>query len=507
MMAERNIDASGADPADRGTADPGTAMGSALTIVAVMLAFAVVGPLLLNAYWTKTFTSVACLTLASASAALLFGQLGMVSLCQFAIAGVGGWITLRLLHGSGMPFEAALLCGGVAASAFGLLTGLPALRMRGLYLALVSLMVAAAFQVVINVTGFPDGGPGWLGKVVNSQRALVDRPWVAQQDAAYLRYVLVIVAAGLVLIEWHRASMPGRAWALIRKGEAAATAVGVNVMAYKAWAFALAGFLAGISGGLLAGSNGQLDNTGFPVAQSILLFALTVVGGAYHWTGAVFAALLMRAMPALLTDSGVDGNLANVFFGFALIVSLVQGRTGIAGLLVDLYKPMRTGVIVEGVVAWSAIALGLAATAELTGLAGFWGVFFMALAALLLQRAAPAIGWGLLGFFRVQAPALRAEAALSRRFGALADTPAVGAGRTIFRRLLNGVAAGLFIAWVAWGVFDAPFALACVIVAVALALKAALDTWVRPFTVPLSRRIDLRFSRAGLPREPGAQHG
>jgi branched-chain amino acid transport system permease protein len=457
-MAARHIDTP--------RADRNTAWRGAWPIVVVMLGFAIVGPLLLNAYWTKTFTSVACLTLASASAALLFGQLGMVSLCQFAIAGVGGWITLRLLHGSGLPFELALLCGGVAASAFGLVTGLPAMRMRGLYLALVSLMVAAAFQVVINVTGFPDGGPGWLGKVVNGQRALIDRPWLATQDSAYLRYVVVIVAAGLVVIEWHRASLPGRAWALIRKGEAAAAAVGVNVVAYKAWAFALAGFLAGVSGGLLAGSNGQLDNSGFPVAQSILLFALTVVGGAYHWTGALFAALLMRAMPALLTDSGVDGNLANVFFGFALIVSLVQGRTGIAGQLAGLYRPMRISRIGQGVLTWGVAASALALLAATMAWIGFWGAFFIALAALLVHFAAPALV----------------------RSTFLLDRPHA-------MRLLIGFVSAVFVASVAWGVFDVPFAAACVTAWLAIALRAALDRWTHPVVEPLCRRIDLRFPK------------
>ena len=66
-----------------------------------------------------------------------------------------------------------------------------------------------------------------------------------------------------------------------------------------------------------------------------------MVGGAYHWVGAVFAGLLMRALPALLNDHGVDGNLANAFYGFALLVSLIQGRKGLAGQLADFYKFVR----------------------------------------------------------------------------------------------------------------------------------------------------------------------
>jgi branched-chain amino acid transport system permease protein len=74
-----------------------------------------------------------------------------------------------------MPFELALVLGAIIAGLFGLILGLPALRMRGLYLALLTLMIAAAVQVVINVVGFPDGGPGWTGKIVNGQRLMIAR--------------------------------------------------------------------------------------------------------------------------------------------------------------------------------------------------------------------------------------------------------------------------------------------------------------------------------------------
>jgi branched-chain amino acid transport system permease protein len=224
---------------------------------------ALVGPTLLSAYWLNTFTTVVCLALVSSSAALLYGQLGMVSLAQFALAGVGGWVALRTVHATGMPLEFALVVGSMAAGFFGLLVGLPALRMRGLYLALLTLMVAAAFQTLVNVIGFPDGGVGFTGKVVNGQRAFIPRPWIAGSDSAYFRYTLAWLAAAVAVIEWQRSRSTGRAWALIRKSEVAAISAGVNVVAYKAWAFALAGGLAGLGGGLIAGLNGQLDNTGF----------------------------------------------------------------------------------------------------------------------------------------------------------------------------------------------------------------------------------------------------
>lgn len=474
---------------------PGGPLKRSIPILVVLLSFALIGPWLLNAYWVKTFTSVACLALASASVALLFGQLGMVSLCQFALAGIGGWVTLRLVHGLALPYELALICGGVIAGLFGLLTGLPALRMRGLYLALVSLMLAAAFQVVVSVTGFPDGGTGWLGKVVSGERALIDKPWLAPTDEAFFRYTLVIVAAGMVLIEWHRASMPGRAWALIRKGEAAATAAGIRVVTYKAWAFTLAGFLAGIAGGLLAGSNGQLDNTGFPASQSILLFALTVVGGAYNWMGAVFAGLLIRALPALLNDHSVDGNLANVFFGFALIVSLIQGRKGLAGQLADFYKFVRVSRIVEGTLTWGLSAIAVSLISHVLGMMSFEGAFFLALIAILFRIVIPGVCWLLLGFFNAQDAAERIEAQVSRTVVSLMQKLGVTPDHRFVKRVMNWLFIAAFVSWISWGVFGARFWVAWAVVWGAMALKILLDLWKYPMVLPLRKNIDSRFPK------------
>lgn len=458
---------------------------------------ALIGPALLSAYWINTFTTVAALILVAGTVALLYGQLGMVSLAQFALAGVGGWVCLRLIHGLNWPFELALLSGAVIAGLFGLLVGLPALRMRGLYLALLTLMVAAAFQVVVNVIGFPDGGPGFIGKVVAGQRKLIERPLIAQSDAAYFRYAVFWMAAGLAAIEWQRASMPGRAWALIRKSEAAAIAAGVSVLRYKAWAFGFSGALAGLAGGLIAGLNGQLDNTGFHASQSILAYALTVVGGAYHWMGAVFAGLLMRALPALLNDHGVDGNLANAFYGFALLVSLIQGRKGLAGQLADYYKFVRVSRIVEGTLLWVAIAALSGWVFSGLGWNSFAGAFFLALIALLFRNAIPGVCWLLLGFFgkpvqdRAEALEARASLAVVRWFEARGWPP----DHRLLKRVSNWWFIGLFVGWVAWGVFDVEFWPAVLAIWFAMALKVAAELWLYPHVLDTRARIDRRFPK------------
>ena len=295
-------------------------------LAAVVIAFA-------NAYWISTFSSVVALALACSGIAVLYGQLGLVSLCQYALLGVGGWVALRVSHGLHASFEICLLAGGLVAAMIGVLWGLPAFRLRGLYHAVVTLMLAGTFQVVISASGFPDGGPGFFGRADAAQRQLMARPRIAEGDRAYLAYAFAVLLLGLILVELHRRSVPGRAWALIRRSETGALAAGVNIAFYKAWAFALSGFLAGIGGGLLAGAVGQLDGRAFTAADSILLFALTVVGGAYDWFGPIIAGLLLRAVPSLLTDFAVNGYIALVIFGVALLHALVTAPVGIAGQL------------------------------------------------------------------------------------------------------------------------------------------------------------------------------
>jgi branched-chain amino acid transport system permease protein len=197
-------------------------------------------------------------------------------------------------------------------------------------------MIAGAFQIIINATSFPDGGPGLSGKVYAGVRQFMPHPPLAPSDAAYFRYVVAVVAIGFVLTMLIERTRVGRAWALIRRSEPVAVAMGVNIVAYKVIAFAIAGFLAGVSGALMAGSIGQLDGRAFPASESIMLFALTVIGGAFHWSGPIFAGLLLRAVPGLLTDWHIDGNLAIMVFGAGLLHALITAPQGISGQVVGL---------------------------------------------------------------------------------------------------------------------------------------------------------------------------
>lgn len=297
-----------------------------------VLAFVFI-PMIAGKLWLSVFTSTACFTMALAGVSLMYARLGMVSLSQVGLMGIGGWVMLRLNHAYGLPFEVNLLASGLITMVFGWVLALPALRLRGLYLALVTLMAAGGLEIVFATFKFPNGGAGFWG-VTSSNAAPFHRPMLAESAEGYFRYAVLLTTLAFLLIEAHRRLRPGRAWAMIRRSEAAAMAAGVNVTLYKTWAFGIAGLLAGASGAMLAGSLGLLDSGTFRASESIMLFALAVVGGARYWLGVVIAATLFRILPALLNNWGVDADISYVIFGAGLLHAVITAPDGIAGQVI-----------------------------------------------------------------------------------------------------------------------------------------------------------------------------
>ena len=146
---------------------------------------------------------------------------------------------------------------------------------------------------------------------------------IAVSDTAYYRYVVIVCALMFLLALVHVASKPGRAWASIRESEPAALAAGVHVTLYKLWAFALASFMAGVAGCLLAASSGGVNINQFPVQNSISLLAVVLMGGTFNLFGAVIAALFLRLLPALLDDWGVSPELLTILFGVGVLQVLL----------------------------------------------------------------------------------------------------------------------------------------------------------------------------------------
>ena len=225
---------------DRGSIVRGLAIG-------VFLAIAIFFLPTIGADWTTTFTSVAIYSVITLGLGLLYGRVGLISLGQVALLVIGVWTSTRLSFATDLPFPVLLLVTGAITCGVGVLIGLPAIRLSGLYLALITLMAAGAVNVVLVAINFPNGGGGFTGRTDTpdlSGLKPVARPGIAEGDTAYYRYVVVVAAVMFLVALLHVRGKPGRAWAAIRESEPAALAAGVNIVLYKLCAFALASFMA-----------------------------------------------------------------------------------------------------------------------------------------------------------------------------------------------------------------------------------------------------------------------
>jgi branched-chain amino acid transport system permease protein len=206
--------------------------------------------------------------------------------------------------------------------------------MRGLYLALITLMLAGAITVVLASLNFPNGGHGFSGY----NGALlhippIRRPGIATTDPAYFRYSVIAAVIMFLVVLVHVRTKPGRAWAAIRQSEPAALAAGINTTLYKLWAFALASFVTGVAGGVYAGAVRYLYSIDFQTQDSITLLAVVLMGGAYSIWGAIVAGLLLQLLPAILNDLGVSPDWLIILFGIGVLQVLTTAPTGIVDQL------------------------------------------------------------------------------------------------------------------------------------------------------------------------------
>jgi branched-chain amino acid transport system permease protein len=313
--------------------DRGTVVRAAVAIALLAVAIFAL-PHLAGADWITTFTSVAIYSVVALGFGILYGRVGLISLGQVALLTIGCWIGTRLAYATSLPFPLLLLLAGAITCAIGVLVGLPALRLSGLYLALITLMFAGATTIFLSVTDFPNGGGGFTGRSVTGALTTstppVRRPSLAVSDVAYYRYTVVVCAILFLVALVHTAAKPGRAWASIRESEPAALAAGVNITLYKLWAFALASFVTGVAGCLLAAQVGVPRAITFQTQDSLTLAATALIGGIFSIWGAVVAGMFNQLLPFLFQAQwGVNPNFLLIIFGAGLLQVLLTAPGGL----------------------------------------------------------------------------------------------------------------------------------------------------------------------------------
>jgi branched-chain amino acid transport system ATP-binding protein/branched-chain amino acid transport system permease protein len=294
--------------------------------IVILAAAVVAGPVvagLLPPYWTYLATSVLIAAVALQSIGLVSGRTGMIALCQMSFAGVGAW-TVGFLNVADAPggLPVWIVVGGLAAVPFGVAIGLPALRLRGINLAIVTLGFATAFDAVLATITFP-GQTNFLS---------VARPAWFDSDGGYFIFVLMFYVVIAIALEFIVRARIGAAWLAVRHSERAAAAHGISIPQAKLSAFAISAFIAGVSGGLLAGYLGTLVSDNFSMMQSLALFAVATMAGAQLAEGALVGGVLVTAFPEILRRLDLGQDIGNVLFAFGATHALSSGETMSEGL-------------------------------------------------------------------------------------------------------------------------------------------------------------------------------
>ena len=279
------------------------------------------------------FSRVCVFALVALSITVLTGWAGQLSLGQFGFVGVGAVVTTGLVR-RGMPFGVAIAYGVVACVFVALLVGLPALRVRGLFLAVTTIGFAVA------VDSWVVRRPVFVGN--NTSVATVSRPRLGpldfrSQTAYYYLCLAMLVAVGLGVSRLRRTGV-GRGWIAVRDNEAAASAFTLSPTRLKLSAFALSGGIAGLAGGLLAGLNVQIRPDSFGASESLQIVALAIIGGVGSVGGAILGAIWVEGLPTLFAGTPSARALTS---GPALLVLLLY----LPGGLWSVLQRARTAVL------------------------------------------------------------------------------------------------------------------------------------------------------------------
>ena len=285
------------------------------------------------ALYSSMITGVITLSLV-----VVTGYTGQISLAQLTFAGVSAYILSTFASSWGIPFPIAPIMAVLVAAAAGVLIGIPALRVRGLMLGVVTLTFAAGVEAIWFNNNSVDGGAS--GLAIPTPRLFgMDLSIGSGKDFPRPAFgilclvVLVLVALG---VSWLRTSRLGSAMLAVRADERSAAAAGINVVLVKLIAFAVAAFIAGLGGSLLAYQLGNVTFQDFDAYLGLVTFSVVVVAGITSVSGGILAGIISAGgILVVLISSGVGSggvdNWYGVVAGIGVILTVIFNPDGIVG--------------------------------------------------------------------------------------------------------------------------------------------------------------------------------
>jgi branched-chain amino acid transport system permease protein len=287
----------------------------------------------LSAYDNYEVGEIALYVVALAGLSLLTGVNGQISLGHGAFMAVGAYTVALLMTHTQLNFILELLAAVGAAAVMGLVIGIPATRLKGPYLAGMTLLFALALPPIADKWPNTFGGDqGLTTTVPTAPGTLSPEEWLAWIQIGGALIVLVLLANLL-------RSRYGRALRAVRDDEIAASLAGIHVARTKVMAFVISAGCAGLAGAFLGLSTGVVNTGAFPLTLSIQLLAAMVLGGTGSLMGMWWGAILLVYLPQWSTSlsgdfslgSGASAYMATIIFGAVLIVAMIAAPNGIQG--------------------------------------------------------------------------------------------------------------------------------------------------------------------------------
>ncbi|MGH8064053.1 MAG: branched-chain amino acid ABC transporter permease [Candidatus Entotheonellia bacterium] len=308
-------------------------------IVALVLLLSVLCtiPLLASTYWLDVLNRIGIAIIGALGLNILIGFTGQISIGHAAFLAVGAYTTAILEAKAGLPFFLAIPGAALVTAVFGLLFGLPSLRLKGLYLAIATL--AAHFITTYVIIHWEGMTGGVLGLLVPTP-TLFDLALDSDPRIFYVIFACVIPAA--FFAKNLLRTKVGRAFIAIRDRDVAAQVIGVSLFKYKLLAFLISSFYAGVAGGLMAHHSRILFPDAFTLLVAIDYLAMIIIGGMGSILGSIFGAIFMTLLPEVLKltatslsgvypqSFGLIASARDVIFGLAIITFLIFEPEGLA---------------------------------------------------------------------------------------------------------------------------------------------------------------------------------
>lgn len=279
-----------------------------------------------NNYWLQVTVNAEIMVIAAVGLYVTFGLNGQVSLGQAAFYAIGGYATGLLVTKLSLDLGIAIVLAVVVSVIFGLAIGIPALRLKGHYLALATLGFGQVVALILVNWSWLSGGALGVRDIVAP--IIGGFELVTVSDWAIFIGVIMVIA--IYFVQMIRVSSYGRAMQAVRDSDIAAAAMGVSLSRVKVLAFSIGAAFAGLAGALNAGFVTYISPGTYDLALSVSMLAMVVVGGAKSPWGAVIGAVLLTFLPEVLR--GVQEYYL-LIYGLLLLVMVAFVPGGIWGVL------------------------------------------------------------------------------------------------------------------------------------------------------------------------------